>query len=196
MKRVIDIITASIGIVLLTPLWIIMGVMIPLEDPGPFFFTQTRVGRKGRHFVMYKFRSMTFSNAQASGRFDPGDTSRVTRIGKVLRKTKLDELPQLFNVFMGDMSLVGPRPEVPDWIEAYPDRWAYILSVRPGITDNASLEFRDEEAILAKSADPEATYRNIILPRKLELYEQYVRHRSLSADFVILWKTFIKVLFN
>jgi len=196
MKRVIDIITASIGIVLLTPLWIIMGVMISLEDPGPFFFTQTRVGRKGRHFVMYKFRSMTFSSAQASGRFDPGDTSRVTRIGKVLRKTKLDELPQLFNVFMGDMSLVGPRPEVPDWIEAYPDRWAYILSVRPGITDNASLEFRDEEAILAKSADPEATYRNIILPRKLELYEQYVRHRSLSADFVILWKTFIKVLFN
>jgi lipopolysaccharide/colanic/teichoic acid biosynthesis glycosyltransferase len=196
MKRVLDIMISSIGIILLSPLWIILGIMISREDPGPVFFTQRRVGRKGRHFIMYKFRSMTFSKEHTEGIFDPGDTSRVTPIGRMLRKTKLDELPQLLNVFMGDMSLVGPRPEVPAWVNAYPDKWAYILSVRPGITDNASLEFRDEEAILAKSADPETTYRYVILPRKLELYEKYVLHRSMSGDLVILYKTLIKVICN
>lgn len=195
MKRTFDIMFSLLGILLLSPLWILIAILIYFEDSGPVIFSQIRVGQYGHRFVMHKFRSMTISREHEKGRFDPGDTSRVTKIGKLLRKTKLDELPQLLNVFKGDMSLVGPRPEVPNWVDIYPERWKTVLSVRPGITDNASLEFRDEESILARSNDPESSYRFDILPKKLELYEHYVHHRSFSGDLGILWKTFIKVIF-
>lgn len=195
MKRSFDIIFSLIGLILLSPLWLAIGIFISLEDSGPVFFIQTRVGRSGRRFSIFKFRTMSVSAAHKNGRFDPGDTSRVTRTGRVLRKTKLDELPQLLNVLMGDMSLVGPRPEVPVWVDAYPERWKLVLCVRPGITDNASLEFRDEETVLAASADPEATYRQVILPVKLDLYEHYVKHHSFWGDITILWNTFVKVIF-
>jgi len=128
------------------------------------------------------------------GAFDAGDTSRVTAVGRVLRKTKLDELPQLWNVLKGDMSLVGPRPEVRKWVEAYPERWAKVLSVRPGITDPASIEFRNEEELLAQAGDPEAYYRDVILPRKLDLYEEYVAKRSLGGDISIMFKTVFAVV--
>ncbi len=139
--------------------------------------------------MLFKFRTMTVRKGTEQGSFDAGSAARVTRVGAFLRKTKLDELPQLWNVLKGDMSLVGPRPEVRKWVEAYPERWARVLTVRPGITDPASIEFRNEEDILAASPDPERTYREVILPRKLDLYEEYVRTRSFWGDVGILLKT-------
>ena len=125
------------------------------------------------------------------GSFDAGATDRITGIGKILRKTKIDELPQLFNVLRGEMSFVGPRPEVQKWVSIYPERWEKILTVRPGITDNASIEFRNEEEILAASENPEKTYRDVILPLKLTFYESYVDNHSIAGDLYIIWKTFI-----
>jgi len=174
-------------------------IAIVLETGLPGLFRQQRVGRGGCQFCLFKFRSMTVRHAQGRKQtgeaksnnesFEAGDTSRVTGVGKLLRKTKLDEFPQLWNVLVGDMSLVGPRPEVRKWVEAYPDRWSKVLAVRPGITDPASIEFRNEEELLASAPNPEAYYRDVILPRKLDLYEQYVATRSFWGDVGILLKT-------
>lgn len=136
---------------------------------------------------------MRVLKAASDGTFEPGKNSRITSVGKVLRKTKLDELPQLFNVLIGNMSFVGPRPEVETWVRAFPERWEKILSVKPGITDNASLVFRFEEYILAKSPDPEKTYREKILPEKLKLYELYIDNHSLTGDFKLIVKTIIQI---
>lgn len=133
---------------------------------------------------------MTVQRGTERGSFDAGSSVRVTRVGKLLRKTKLDELPQLWNVLVGDMSLVGPRPEVRKWVEAYPERWEKVLIVQPGITDPASIEFRNEEELLAAAPNPEAYYRDVILPRKLDLYEEYVRNHTFGGDIAILIKTF------
>ena len=152
------------------------------------------MGLCGRDFVLLKFRTMTVRAGSEAGTFDAGDTSRVTRIGRYLRATKLDELPQLWNVVVNDMSLVGPRPEVRKWVEAYPERWAVVHAVRPGITDPAAIVFRHEEKLLAASTDPERMYRERILPCKLDLYEAYIRTRSFWGDFVILWRTFAAVI--
>ena len=132
---------------------------------------------------------MTVQRGTERGSFDVGSSARVTRVGKLLRKTKLDEFPQLWNVLVGDMSLVGPRPEVRKWVEAYPDRWSKVLAVRPGITDPASIEFRNEEELLAAAPGPETCYRDVILPRKLDLYERYVATQSLGGDIGILFRT-------
>ncbi len=133
---------------------------------------------------------MSVAQDAAKGRFDPGrDGDRITPIGRWLRKTKLDELPQFWNVLRGEMSLVGPRPEVPRWTEVYPERWEVVLSVRPGITDPASIEYRHEEALLAAAEDPERTYREAILPRKLEIAERYVRTRTFAGDLGVLLRT-------
>ncbi|GAO28538.1 bacterial sugar transferase [Geofilum rubicundum JCM 15548] len=132
---------------------------------------------------------MTVVKEAASGSFDAGDSSRVTRVGRWLRKSKIDELPQLWNVLVGDMSLVGPRPEVQKWVAVYPERWQVVHSVRPGITDNASIEFRNEEALLATSDAPETTYKEVVLPQKLALYENYVRQNSFLGDIRIIFKT-------
>ena len=165
---------AGIGIFLLSPLILCAGLLVLLFDGRPVFFRQIRVGRDGRYFHLIKFRTMTLAAEADKGRFDAGDQSRVTPLGKILRKFKLDELPQLGNVLRGDMSLVGPRPEVPRWVSVYPQKWQYVLKVRPGITDNSSIEFRNEEDLLAQAEDPEAFYRNVILPRKLDFYSRYV----------------------
>lgn len=132
----------------------------------------------------------------ASGTFDAGDTSRITKIGAFLRKTKLDELPQLWNVFIGDMSFVGPRPEVRKWVDAYPGRWAKVLTVKPGITDPASIFYRNEEELLAQADDPVACYRDQILLHKLDLYEEYVKTRTFWGDIFLIFKTIMLVLFN
>ncbi len=132
---------------------------------------------------------MRVQKGAEKGSFDAGNASRVTHLGKLLRKNKIDELPQLWNVVKGDMSLVGPRPEVRKWVDAYPVRWAHVLTVRPGITDPASIVYRNEEEILARSSDPEKTYCEEILPHKLDLYEEYVRSRSFLGDIGILLKT-------
>lgn len=189
MKRCFDIIASFFGLLMLSPVLLILAVAVVLDSGFPVFFVQKRVGKGGHQFRIFKFRSMTVSKAAAEGSFDAGNSRRVTRVGRILRKTKLDELPQLWNVFIGDMSLVGPRPEVQKWVEAYPERWRFVHSIRPGITDNASLEFRNEEEILAASDDPEVTYREVVLPRKLYLYEDYVRNRTFLGDIRILFRT-------
>jgi lipopolysaccharide/colanic/teichoic acid biosynthesis glycosyltransferase len=193
-KRAFDILAAAVGLILLAPILVVLAALVRISSPGPALFRQKRVGRNARDFTLYKFRSMTVRPEACKGQFDAGDASRVTRVGKFLRKTKLDELPQLFNVLLGDMSLVGPRPEVRKWVQAYPQRWQKVLTVRPGITDPASIRFRNEEEILAASPDPQRTYREEILPRKLDLYEQYVDRAWLGGDLALIFRTLAAVL--
>ncbi len=195
MKKFFDVIFALIGLMVLTPLFILIGFAIKLDDRGAVFFRQERIGRNGKPFMLFKFRSMSPTEGAGRGIFIPGDSSRITRTGKVLRKTKLDELPQLLNVLKGDMSLVGPRPEVQKWVDVYPERWQKVLSVKPGITDNASIEYRYEEELLANSDDPGKTYREVILPRKLALYEDYVTKHTLLGDLKLIINT-IKHIFK
>ena len=189
LKRLFDLVAALLGLLVLTPLLLIIALAIRLSSRGPALFWQTRVGRGGVDFVLYKFRSMTVREGSERGGFDAGDLSRITRIGRFLRATKLDELPQLWNVVRGDMALVGPRPEVRKWVDVNPDRWAIIHAIRPGITDPAAILYRDEEKILASAADPERLYREQILPRKLGLYAEYARTRTFWGDLKILGRT-------
>jgi len=193
-KRLFDLVLALLGLVILWPLLAVLAAGVRWSSPGPALFRQVRVGRGGRDFVLYKFRTMTQRDGTESGSFDAGDVSRVTRLGRFLRATKLDELPQLWNVVRGDMSLVGPRPEVRKWVEAYPERWALVQTVRPGITDPASIVYRHEEQILAAAADPHKEYRDRILPSKLALYERYLRENSFVGDLAILTKTILAVV--
>ncbi|MFH0755874.1 MAG: sugar transferase [Bacteroidota bacterium] len=195
-KRAFDLIISFLGLFILMPLFLIIGVLIKTGDRGPVLFRQMRVGKGGLTFILYKFRSMKHLESPLDGKFEPGNTSRITRIGRFLRKTKLDELPQLINVLIGDMSFVGPRPEVRKWVDAFPERWERVLSIRPGITDNASIIFRNEERILSESPDPEGVYRTKILPRKLDLYEAYLAKRSFSGDLKIILKTIGSILYN
>ena len=190
-----DIIFASLGLLLLSPLLIIVSGMILIFDSRPVLFRQMRVGVNGSCFLLNKFRTMRVVRGAASGTFDAGDSSRITKIGAFLRKTKLDELPQLWNVFIGDMSFVGPRPEVRKWVDAYPERWAKVLTVKPGITDPASIYYRNEEELLAQADDPVACYRDQILPHKLDLYEEYVMTRTFWEDIFLIFKTIMLVLF-
>lgn len=193
-KRAFDILFSVTGLLIMLPVTILITLIIFLDDRGPAFFKQERIGLNLQPFTLYKFRSMKINSDSPSGSFDAGDRSRVTKVGKVLRKTKLDELPQLFNVLKGDMSIVGPRPEVEQYIEVYPERWAIVCKVKPGITDNASIEFRNEEEILVKSQDPQMTYIEEILPRKLIFYEQYVRVHSFLGDLKIILKTIYVII--
>jgi lipopolysaccharide/colanic/teichoic acid biosynthesis glycosyltransferase len=152
-----------------------------------------RVGLNNGDFELFKFRTMTVTPGSETGTFDIGDGSRVTSPGRVLRAWKLDELPQLWNVLRGDMSLVGPRPEVRKWVQSEPGRWSVVHSIRPGITDPAAIVFRHEERMLADAPDPEAVYRECILPRKLELYCEYVSTRTFRGDLWIMIRTMIAV---
>ena len=196
MKRLFDFLVSFCFLLILLPVLLLTALCVVIDSGLPVFFIQKRVGKNGKLFSMFKFRTMTVLKEAGQGSFDAGNSSRVTRVGKVLRKTKLDELPQLLNVLIGDMSFVGPRPEVKKWVDAYPERWKVVLSVKPGITDNASIEFRNEEEILAVAENPEIAYRDEILPRKLNLYEEYVRNNSFFGDISILFKTFLSVFFK
>lgn len=189
MKRLLDITLASLGLAVALPLMALLALAVKLSSPGTVLFRQLRVGRGGKDFVLLKFRTMTVAAGSEKGSFEPGDTRRITRVGRLLRATKLGELPQLFNVLAGDMALVGPRPEVRRWVEAYPDRWASVLKVKPGLTDPAAIVYRHEEQLLATCPDPERTYRETILPHKLTLYEQYVAHHSFLNDMKVLART-------
>ena len=195
MKRAIDIGISASAIVLLAPAMLLLAILVKTTSPGPVLFRQFRMGRGGRPFRLLKFRSMRDDAAAENGRFDLGSPARVTNLGRWLRRSKLDETPQLLNVLRGDMSIVGPRPEVEKWTTVYPERWARVLSVRPGITDRGSIEFRDEESILAASDDPSSAYANDILPRKLDLAEQYVDDHTIFGDFKIMLDTLLTVLF-
>lgn len=196
MKRSFDFIASFLGLVFLCLFFFFIGLLIKSDDKGPIFFKQKRVGKGGKLFVLYKFRTMRASGSAKVGSFEPGNTSRITTVGKFLRRTKLDELPQLINVLKGEMSIVGPRPEVEKWVAVYPERWKRILSVRPGITDNSSIVYRSEELLLAKSDDPEKTYKEIILPKKLDLYEYYVANNSFFNDLILIFKTLFSVVFK
>lgn len=192
-KHVFDFICAVIGLILLGPVFTIIAIMIRLDSPGPVFFLQQRIGRRGRPFRIVKFRTMV-CGAESGGQITVGQDPRVTRIGRVLRRYKLDELPQLLNVARGEMSLVGPRPEVPRYIAYYPASLrSVVLSLRPGITDRASIEFREENAILARSSDPERSYVEEILPVKLDYYARYARERSFMLDLKIIFMTLLAI---
>lgn len=193
MKRVLDILVAVTLLVVLFPVLLVISTLIKIDSKGPVFFRQQRIGQFGKPFRIIKFRSMTAAPQAEKGRFDAGSEVRVTRIGRILRKSKLDEVPQLLNVLKGEMSLVGPRPEVEKWVNAYPQRWRCIHTAKPGITDPASIEFRNEEELLKASTDPEQTYRDEILLQKLALYEQYIQNRSFWVDLKLLFQTFAKV---
>jgi len=196
LKHAIDFAVSALAVFLLSPIIVLAAVSVKLSSKGPAFFVQRRMGKNGKPFSLYKFRSMTVDLPAQSTGFEPGSTKRITPIGAFLRKTKIDELPQLFNVLAGDMSLVGPRPEVEKYVALFPERWKKILSVRPGITDNASILFRNEEEILSKSTDPHQTYLEEIMPKKLELYETYLDNVSFLGDMGIIARTVSTLIFR
>lgn len=195
-KRLVDVGLSVAAIIVLAPLLAMIAVAVRTSSSGPIIFRQKRLGLHGSTFVMYKFRSMTAPRLGSPDvpQITAAGDRRVTRIGRVLRRSKLDELPQLVNVIRGQMSLVGPRPEVERYARAYPDEYRRILSVLPGITDFATLEFRHEEEILARSSDPEQMYVREVLPAKMRLYDRYLRERSLRTDLSLLARTLLHVL--
>ncbi len=194
-KRLLDIVVSGSALLVLGPVLLAIALWVRWDSAGGALFRQERVGRHGRHFHIYKFRSMHTGADRAGPAITVGEDARITRAGQWLRHSKLDELPQLFNVLKGDMSLVGPRPEVPRYVAMYPaELRAIVLSVRPGITDLASIAFRNESALLAQSADPERTYVQEILPVKLDYAARYARNPSVWQDLRILARTVHAVL--
>ncbi|MGH2379079.1 MAG: sugar transferase [Candidatus Limnocylindria bacterium] len=188
-KRALDVAGALIGLVLAAPVWLAVAILIRLDSPGPVVYRGTRIGRQGRPFRMWKFRTMV-ADADRTGVWSTAaDDPRITRVGRLLRATKLDELPQLVNVLAGDMSLVGPRPQVAADVARYTDEERELLTVRPGITDEASIRFRNESEILRGHPDPDAAYDALIRPEKSRLGLAYVRSRALSTDLRILADT-------
>lgn len=190
-KRAFDLVLAIAGVIALSPLLLVIACWIRLDSRGSAFFRQVRVGRRGHPFRIIKFRTMVTNAASLGGSITPTDDPRITRAGRVLRKLKLDELPQLFNVAFGDMSLVGPRPEVPRYVEMYSDELRKVLELRPGITDPASIVFRDEGNMLARAADPEETYVTVLMPEKIRLNLDYARTASVWTDAAVIIQTLV-----
>ncbi|MGO4325654.1 sugar transferase [Cupriavidus sp. 2TAF22] len=194
-KRLFDLVASAAGLLVMAPVFAAIAIAIKRESPGPVFFRQERVGLHGRTFHIHKFRTMVVSGEGKGPLITIGADRRITASGAFLRKYKLDELAQLIDVFTGEMSLVGPRPEVPKYVALYPaDVRETVLSVRPGITDLASIEYKDENALLGKSADPERTYVEEVMPAKLRYCVEYVRNRSLWLDLRIIYRTVVAVL--
>ena len=193
MKRGFDIIVSFLGMVVLCPLVLVVAVAIKLDSPGPIFFRQERIGRGFRPFLIFKFRTMAQDSIATGPSITVGDDPRITRVGWFLRKTKIDELPQLINVLKGEMSLVGPRPEVLRYVRAFQKDYEEILRVRPGMTDLASLKYRNEEAILGNFDNPDEEYVMHVLPDKIRLAKDYLRHASFLFDLRLILKTLFKV---
>ncbi len=192
-KRLFDLAAAGAGLVVLAPLLVAIGVLILMEDGRPVFFRQERVGRDGRPFRIWKFRTMVVDAERRGGAITVGRDPRITRVGHWLRRFKLDELPQLWNVVRGEMSLVGPRPEVPRYVALYTPEQRRVLSLVPGITDPASIAYRDEAALLADSDDPERLYVERIMPDKIRINLDYAARRSLWSDVRVILETLRKV---
>lgn len=194
MTRFFDIVFSFLGLLCLSPLFILVALWIIVDNPGPVFYQQQRVGKNGKDFGLLKFRSMRVGADKMSlitiGERDP----RVTHAGYYIRKYKLDELPQLWNVLVGDMSLVGPRPEVRRYVDVYSNEQRRVLSVRPGITDYASIEYIDENVLLAQSNNPDKTYIEQIIPAKIALNMRYINHQTLSEYFKIIFLTFVHII--
>lgn len=194
LKRLFDICISFIGLLSLFPVILVISVLIRLSSGAPVFFRQGRIGKEGKLFTLLKFRTMFPITDTEKGEFEPGNYRRVTYFGRFLRKTKMDELPQLVNVIKGDMSIVGPRPEVAKWVAVYPERWKIVHLVKPGITDPASIVYRNEEKILATAHEPEKVYRYEILPKKLTIYEKYICSNNIVSDIGIIIKTIFAVI--
>ena len=193
LKRIFDIILSLFGLIILLPFMLIIAIFIKLDSKGTIFFKQVRVTKNGREFKIFKYRTMRVGSDKYS-QITVGKDNRITKIGSFLRKYKLDEIPQLINVFIGDMSLVGPRPEVPKYVALYTEEQREILKVRAGITDYASIEFSNENDILADEADPEKAYIEKIMPRKIELNKKYLSEISVITDIKIILLTIKKIL--
>ncbi|MFW5515277.1 MAG: sugar transferase [Prevotella sp.] len=192
-KRLFDIISSGIGLLCLAPVFVVMAIWIKLDSRGPVFYRQTRVGRYGRDFRIFKFRSMRVGSDKGRqitvGERDP----RITRSGYFIRRYKIDELPQLINVFLGDMSVVGPRPEVRKYVDLYSEEQRKVFQVRPGITDLASIKYRNENELLSQVDDPDTYYIDVIMPDKLAINLEYIRHQSFMGDIKIIFNTLFKI---
>lgn len=192
-KRLFDIVSSGIGLLCLAPFFVVMAIWIKLDSRGPVFYRQTRVGRYGRDFRIFKFRSMRVGSDKGRqitvGERDP----RITRSGYFIRRYKIDELPQLINVFLGDMSVVGPRPEVRKYVDLYSEEQRKVFQVRPGITDLASIKYRNENELLSQVDDPDTYYIDVIMPDKLAINLEYIRHQSFMGDIKIIFNTLFKI---
>lgn len=190
MKRLFDIVASGFGLIVLSPLFLVLAIWIKCDSKGPVFYRQVRVGYKNKDFRIFKFRSMRVGADKGSLVTIGGHDPRVTRSGYFIRKFKFDELPQLINVFIGDMSLVGPRPEVRHYVDYWTPEQMHVLDVRPGITDPASIKFRNENELMEKAEDPEKYYIEVIMQEKINLYLEYVEKHSFWYDFGLILKTF------
>ena len=192
-KRLFDIVSSGIGLLCLAPVFVVMAIWIKLDSRGPVFYRQTRVGRYGRDFRIFKFRSMRVGSDKGRqitvGERDP----RITRSGYFIRRYKIDELPQLINVFLGDMSIVGPRPEVRKYVDLYSEEQRKVFQVRPGITDLASIKYLNENELLSQVDDPDTYYIDVIMPDKLTINLEYIRHQSFMGDIKIIFNTLFKI---
>lgn len=191
-KRAFDILCSFLGLTVLSPVLLVVSVLVAVTSPGGVFFRQKRIGKDGRPFRIFKFRSMRKDNAGL--KITTGNDSRITPVGRFLRKSKIDELPQLINVLVGDMSFVGPRPEVADYVNLYTPYQRQVLLVRPGITGLASIRFRNENDLLTASDDPNRTYVEQIMPRKIDLDLEYIPHASVFYDIKLIFQTFAVVI--
>lgn len=190
MKRLFDIVASGLGLIVLSPLFLVIAIWIKLDSKGPIFYRQVRVGRYNKDFRIFKFRSMRVGSDKGSLVTIGGQDERITRAGCFIRKYKLDELPQLINVLIGDMSLVGPRPEVRHYVDYWIPEQMHVLDVRPGITDPASIKFCNENELLEQAEDPEKYYIEVIMQEKIRLYLEYVKKHSFCYDISLIFKTF------
>lgn len=194
MKRILDVVSSAIFLMAFLPVWLIIALMVALESPGGVFYRQIRVGKNNRDFYLYKFRTMRVGSDK-KGLLTVGERdNRITKVGYFLRKYKIDEFPQLINVLKGDMSIVGPRPEVRKYVDMYSPEQLKVLSVRPGLTDYASIKYVNENEVLAASDNPEQTYIDEVMPAKLELNLQYIENQSVLEDIKLIFKTFVAIL--
>ena len=194
MKRLFDIVASGLGLIVLSPLFLLLAIWIKLDSKGPVFYRQVRVGYKNKDFRIFKFRSMRVGADKGSLVTIGGRDPRVTNSGYWIRKFKLDELPQLINVFIGDMSLVGPRPEVRHYVDYWTPEQMHLLDVRPGITDPASIKFRNENELMEKAEDPEKYYIEVIMQEKIKLYLEYVEKHNFFYDLGLIFKTFFVIV--
>lgn len=193
MKRAFDYLVAAIGLVLLFPVFVVVSILIKVDSSGPVFFRQERIGERFHPFLIYKFRTMVEDASRRGTAITVGADPRITRVGRFLRQTKIDELPQLINVLRGEMSLVGPRPEVAHYVEMFRKDYEEILQVRPGVTDLASLKYQNESEWLSQFDHPEREYVTHVLPEKIKLAKEYVQRTSMSGDIVLILKTVPKL---
>ena len=195
-KRIYDIVFSALGLLVLLPLFAVIAILIKKDSPGPVFYQQTRIGKDGREFEIYKFRKMHDYVGDSGSNLTLANDQRMTRIGAWLRKTKIDELPQALNVLLGEMAVVGPRPETANYVELYTPEQRRVMKVKPGITDYASIYFINEGDLLEQAADPETYYINTIMPQKISLNTRYIREMSFATDMKIIWLTFKNIVLS